>query len=198
MKEKVLKVLKPTFAKYGFNAQELEGFAEAVAANLTPESTDEEINNAISGVEIFASIAQKAMNRGVSATEAKYKGWIKPDPQPQPQPKPQPEDIEAMVKARVDAMMQPFVAERQKEKLNERLVSDSRLASIPRSYLRHYSIESEDQLDSMVETISSDYASLMSEQIKSGQVVEAPKGSGGDPSGVASDEDVKAIAELFS
>ena len=59
MKGKVLTILKPLLASKGFSKEELESLAEIAAKNLTEASTEEEINNAASGIIPYADVMQK-------------------------------------------------------------------------------------------------------------------------------------------
>ena len=56
MKQKVLDILKPLVASKGFKRTELEGLAELIAKILDDASTDEEINNAVSGILPYAEL----------------------------------------------------------------------------------------------------------------------------------------------
>lgn len=185
--------MKTSWAKFGFKAAELEGFADLVSKNLADDATDEEINNAISGAEVYASMAQKVMNRGVQDTENKYKGWVKPEPKTDPDPMSQ-EQMMASMMAKMQEMLNPLLNERKQEKLHERLVNDDRLKNIPKSFLRHYSLEDESKLDDVVTGITDDYAAVLSEQVKGGLVATIPQGGGGQAEGVVSDEDIKSLA----
>lgn len=199
MKEKILKLMKTSWSKFGFKAAELEGFADLVSKNLADDATDEEINNAISGAEVYASMAQKVMNRGVQDTENKYKGWVKPeskaeteiktDQQPMSQ-----EQMMAAMMAKMQEMLNPLLNERKQEKLHERLISDERLKKIPSSFLKHYSLDDETKLDETVSAITTDYAAVLAEQVKGGLVSEIPSAGGGQNDGVASDDDIKNLA----
>ena len=199
MKEKILKLMKTSWSKFGFKAAELEGFADLVSKNLADDATDEEINNAISGAEVYASMAQKVMNRGVQDTENKYKGWVKPESKAETETKTeqQPMSQEQMMAAmmvKMQEMLNPLLNERKQEKLHERLVNDDRLKNIPKSFLRHYSLEDESKLDDVVTGITDDYAAVLSEQVKGGLVATIPQGGGGQAEGVVSDEDIKSLA----
>ena len=71
MKTKVLQALKPKAASLGFNNEELEGFAAAIAQNLASDATDETISTQIEAFLPFLKLSQSAVNRIVNADKAK-------------------------------------------------------------------------------------------------------------------------------
>jgi len=67
MKTKVLVNLKPKALSLGFNPTELEGVAATIAANLTAESTDDEIDAAVNAVIPYLQVSQSVSNRIINA-----------------------------------------------------------------------------------------------------------------------------------
>ena len=78
--ERVLAAAKTSYAKYGFKREELTKISNLIAANLKDESTDEEISTALKNNEGYAEMMQSVYNRGVSETNKKFEGYIKPEP----------------------------------------------------------------------------------------------------------------------
>lgn len=66
MKEKVLQALKPKVSSLGFSKDELEGVAETISTNLTDESTEEQINQAIDAVIPFLKVSQSMATRVIN------------------------------------------------------------------------------------------------------------------------------------
>ena len=84
--ERVLAAAKTSFAKYGFKREELAKISSLIAANLKEESTDEEISTALKNNEGYAEMMQSVYNRGVTETNKKYEGYVKPEPPTPPTP----------------------------------------------------------------------------------------------------------------
>jgi hypothetical protein len=70
MKTKVLTTLKPKALSLGFNPIELDGVAATIAANLTAESTDDEIEAAVNAVIPYLQVSQSVSNRIINAEKA--------------------------------------------------------------------------------------------------------------------------------
>lgn len=69
LKERILQALKPKAASFGFNKEELESAANAMADNFhsaNEEATDEEINGAIDGIIPILRLAQSQSTRVIA------------------------------------------------------------------------------------------------------------------------------------
>ena len=129
IKERVLASMKTSYAKYGFKKDELNSLADIVVANLTEDSTDEDVTSAVKTAEAYASMMQTVYNRGISETNKKYEGYIpKPDPKPEPDPKPKPEpkqltaeEIQKMISEGIANGLKPYQERVEKERLNSLL-----------------------------------------------------------------------------
>ena len=73
MNKKVFNALKTLYADKGLGQTELEELAGIVGQNLSEDASEDDINNAASGVSAYVDIMQKVGNRYASAIEAKYK-----------------------------------------------------------------------------------------------------------------------------
>jgi len=71
MKNKVLAQLKLKASSLGFNQTELDGVATSIAANLTAESTDDEVATAVTTVLPYLQLSQSSSNRIINAEKAK-------------------------------------------------------------------------------------------------------------------------------
>ena len=186
IKERVLTSAKTSFAKYGFKKDELSSLVDIISANLTDESTDEQISAAISSAEGYARMMQSVYNRGVSETTEKFKGWIpkpaEPEPKPTPtEPKPNGsqtislDDIQKLIKEGIEKGLQPYKEEAEARKLKGLLLGHEKLKGIPKMFAERYSISKEEDLDSVAAKIESDYTALKQELVKGGQFVPAPQ-----------------------
>lgn len=66
MKKKVLQVLKPKVSSLGFTKDELKGVAETISANLTDESTEEQITEAVDAVIPYLKVSQSVATRVIN------------------------------------------------------------------------------------------------------------------------------------
>lgn len=193
MKGKVLAILKPLLASKGFSKDELEGLAEIAAKNLAEASTDEDINNAASGIVPYAELMQKVGNRMVSSVENKYKGWIdpktanpktEPTPDPNPEPKSEPqgltaEAIQKMISDGIEAGLKPYREREEKQRLQTMLYSHEKVKSVPEVFRGRYSLAKEEELESVAAQIENDYTSLKQSMMSSGEFVAPPQSGNG-------------------
>lgn len=199
IKTRVLALAKTNYAKFGFKKQELEQLSGLVAANLTDESSDDDIRNALAAAEGYAQMMQTVYNRGVSETSDKFKDYVKPDPKPTDPPKPDPkpvdpgksmtmEDVQRMIQeanktkaeeiqAAVDKAVAPFLEREKATRLKNLLQGHEKLKTIPDVFKSNYRLEKEEDLDDVVAKIEQDWASTKQALVNSGQFVEAPEKS---------------------
>lgn len=188
MKEKVLNLLKTSYAKYGFKKEELEGLAEIIGKNLADDATDEDVSNAVSGAEAWASMMQKVATRTASEVEKKYKKPVEPEPI-----KPEPSALEKEM-AEIKAQFAAFAAERSNERLRSMLLSDERLKKIPSAFVGKYQLDKAENLDTVATQIEADFNALKAEMLKNGIVANMPNRGhdlGGDKPATA--EEIKTL-----
>lgn len=198
VKEKTLNVLKPLLAAKGFKSDELEGLADIACKNLKEESTDEEIKNVCDGLVPVAALIQKVGNRYVTETtekvEKKYQGFIKPDvnkddkpDKPEHQDEPPKaltaEDIAKMIAEEsskaVTAALAPIREKEEKSRLLSLLNSHENIKAMPEVFRKNYSLDKEENLDSVVAQMETDYAALKQNIAKQEGYIEAPKDADG-------------------
>ncbi|MBQ9532662.1 MAG: hypothetical protein IJR71_01680, partial [Prevotella sp.] len=70
--------------------KELEKLADVIIASkgLTDDSTDDDVNGAITGATSYVEIMQSVGNRYANDVEKKYEGYVKPNEPPVEPPKP--------------------------------------------------------------------------------------------------------------
>lgn len=185
IQERVLAAAKTSYAKYGFKREELTKISNLVAANLTEESTDEDITSALKNTEGYAEMMQSVYNRGISETNKKYEGYVKPEPPTQPTPPTSPtpptpesltaEQVQKMIADGIAAGLKPYKEKEERERLNDLLQKCDKLKDIPEVFRRQYLLDKEENLDSTAEKIVNDYTNLKQTLVSSGQFVEAPK-----------------------
>lgn len=94
MKTKVLEVLKPKVASFGFNDDELATASESIAGGLKEEATPEEIAAAVDAALPYLKLSQSAANRSFERLKAQFE---------KEHPKKTPEQEEAERKAKEEA-----------------------------------------------------------------------------------------------
>lgn len=186
MKQKVLSLLKPLLASKGFSKEELEGLAGIAALNLNESSTDEDVNNAVSGVVPYAEMMQRVANRMVSTVENKYKGWVDPSKVDATKPteiesKPtfSMDDIQKLIAERVsegiEAGLRPIREKEEKQRLQSILYAHEKVKSVPEAFRSKYTLDNEDNLETVATQMETDYTALRQELIKSGEFATPPQ-----------------------
>ena len=192
MKEKVLNLLKTSYAKYGFKKEELEGLAEIIGKNLADDATDEDVSNAVSGAEAWASMMQKVATRTASDVEKKYKQKVEPEPTHDPK-RDEPSALEKEM-AEIKSQLAAMAAERNNERMRSMLMSDERLKNIPSAFVGKYKLDAVENLDAVAMQIETDFNALKAEMLKNGIVANMPN-MGNDLGGEKpTDDELKNIA----
>ncbi|MDD7130035.1 MAG: hypothetical protein PUH91_14700, partial [Prevotella sp.] len=178
--------------------EELTKISNLIAANLKDESTDEEISTALKNNEGYAEMMQSVYNRGVSETNKKYEGYIKPEPPASSTTTPPPaqtettpppsgltaEQVQKMISDGIAAGLKPYKEKEERERLDNLLQSSDKLKDVPEVFRRQYRLEKEEDLDNMLTKITNDYTALKQTMVSSGQFVAAPT-----PSALESEDD---------
>ena len=184
--ERVLAAAKTSYAKYGFKREELTKISNLIAANLKDESTDEEISTALKNGEGYAEMMQSVYNRGVTETNKKYEGYVKPEPPTPPTPPVPPteppvppsgltaEQVQKMISDGIAAGLKPYKEKEERERLNNLLQTSDKLKDVPEVFRKRYHLEKEEDLDNVLTKITNDYTALKQTMVSSGQFVEAP------------------------
>lgn len=180
--ERVLTAAKTSYAKYGFKREELQKISNLIAANLKDESTDEEITTALKNGEGYAEMMQSVYNRGVSETNKKYEGYVKPEPPTLPTPPTPPtsqsqltaEQVQQMISDGIAAGLKPYKEKEERERLNNLLQTSDKLKDVPEVFRRQYRLDKEEDLDNVLNKINEDYTALKQTMVSSGQFVAAP------------------------
>ena len=201
IKERVLSTVKTSYAKYGFKKDELSNIANLLVTNLTDESTDEDIAKLVESNEGYVQLMQSVYNRGVSETNKKYEGYIKPtqqtpDPNPQNQPTPPAtltmEQVQKLIDEGIAKGIQPFKEREEKQRLDNLLKGHEKLKDVPEVFRGRYHLDKEEDLDEMTTRIVNDYTQLKQSLVSSGQFVEAPRKSA---PGSEDDDFIKMMGE---
>lgn len=201
IKERVLSTVKTSYAKYGFKKDELSNIANLLVTNLTDESTDEDIAKLVESNEGYVQLMQSVYNRGVSETNKKYEGYIKPtqqtpDPNPQNQQTPPAtltmEQVQKLIDEGIAKGIQPFKEREEKQRLDNLLKGHEKLKDVPEVFRGRYHLDKEEDLDEMTTRIVNDYTQLKQSLVSSGQFVEAPRKS---TPGSEDDDFIKMMGE---
>lgn len=199
IKERVLAAAKTSYAKYGLKGKELEKLADVIIASkgLTDDSTDDDVNGAITGHVSYVEFMQSVANRYATDVEKKYEGYVKPTVPPVEPPKPdkpiidptkpltladvqklleeQKQSLEAANKTAMEEALAPFKQKEEAARLRTLLDGHEKLKDIPQKFRNLYTLDKDENLDAKAEEIAADYQAMKSEMFKSGTVVEAPK-----------------------
>lgn len=199
IKEKVLSSCKTSFAKYGLKKDELSKLVDTIVAtrSLTDESTDEDVNGAITAFEPMVGMIQSSYNRAVSEITKKFEGFIDPktitDSQPPKDPPTPPvntpltmEAVQKMIaessannqKAITDAVaaaLAPYKEREERERLSGLLQGSEKLKDIPKQFRERYQLDKEENLDVTAQKIADDWTALKQSLASSGLFIETPK-----------------------
>lgn len=191
MNKKVFNALKTLYADKGLGQTELEELAGIVGQNLSEDASEDDINNAASGVSAYVDIMQKVGNRYASAIEAKYKGYVKPESTEQEKKKPEqstPNNLltEERVAEMLREALQPFKEKEERQRLNGILAGQEKLKGIPSKFVGRYNLEKEEDAASLASQIEQDYAEERKAILSSLGLADIPLGNDGEPD---SDED---------
>ena len=184
MNKKVFNALKTLYADKGLSQTELEELAEIVGQNLSEDASEDDINNAASGVSAYVNIMQKFGNRCASAVENKYKGYVKPDLKPEP-PKPTEEgltkeQVAEMLRTGIDEALKPYKEREERQRLNGILAGQDKLKGIPSKFVGRYNLEKEEDAASLASQIEQDYAEERKAILSSLGLADITLGTGGE------------------
>lgn len=205
IKDRVLALMKTSYSKYGFKKEELNQLADIISVNLTEKSSDEDITTTLTANEGYAKMVQSVYNRGVSETNEKYRDYIpKPKdtvpPTNQQPPKQDPpkgltaEEIQKLVSDGIAEGLKPYKEQAERERLKALLSESTKLKDVPKIFRDRYTLDKEDNLDSVIERINADWTSVKQGLVQNGVMVEAPKK--GDPN--KEDDDFRKMMEESS
>lgn len=203
IKERVLEAARTSYAKNGLKAKELEKLSDVISTGLTDEASDDDVQNAVKNAEPYVNLMQSVGNRYATETTTKFNGYVSPEDleakyQLKDTGKKKPEEeggggtgtalsreeIEKLIsesnKKAVEDALAPFKAEQEAKRLATLLESNVKLKSIPKEFRSRYTLDKEENLDSVISTIENDYAAMKKAMIKSGEFVENPQNGGLD------------------
>lgn len=195
MNKKVFNALKTLYADKGLSQTELEELAGIVGQNLSEDASEDDINNAASGVSAYVNIMQKFGNRCASAVENKYKGYVKPETTEQEKKKPErptpdnvltEERVAEMLRTGIDEALKPYKEREERQRLNGILAGQDKLKGIPSKFVGRYNLEKEEDAALLASQIEQDYAEERKAILSSLGLADIPLGNGGEPD---SDED---------
>ena len=189
IKDRVLSSLKTSFAKYGFKKDELNQLAEMISANLTDESSDEDVKSAVKTNEGYAKMMQSVYNRAVSETNDKFKDYvpkadknatgtnlmIEPTTEPSADKSLSQEDILKLINEGIANGLKPYQEQAQKEKLKALLSNNAKLKDVPQIFRDRYTLDKEENLDNVVNQINTDWTTVKQGLVQNGIMVEAPR-----------------------
>lgn len=187
IKERALNAVKQNYAKFGLKPEELDKLATHIASGLTDETTDDVLNTSVKGAEFYAEMMQSVGNRKQKEIEKKFEGYV---PKPTETQTPPPagltmEQVQEMItkasqsnqeaiNAAVAKATEPYIKAQEQARLRTLLQGHDKLKNIPQVFRDRYSLDKEENLESMASQIESDYTNFKQELISTGVFVEAP------------------------
>ena len=214
MKEKLLALLVAKFA--GVSEAMLEGIATKKAGSVSDES---QLQSIVDGID-FGQVLQSNLDskitdsnkKAIQNYEATHKlknGKPVENPNPDPNPGGDPNDIATIVANAIKTAVEPLqqkIDGFEKEKHQETYISKAKVQlkgkNVPDSFWskRNVVIESDDQLETVVSEIETDWTTFRQEQIDAGVMIDKPassSGSNSDSQGLANEieEGTKEIVE---
>lgn len=211
MKEKLLALLVAKYA--GVPKAALERIAENKAGSVADESQLQSVADGIGPAQVAQSIADakitESNQKAIQNYETKHKLKDgKPVADPNPDPNPDPTDIKSIVAAAVTEAVKPLQAkiDGYESKQTKATLTNQVLEKVRGGFKdeadkalfdawfdgRNVDIESAEQVDSVVESISGGYTSFKQKQIDSGVVIDIP------PSSSSKSTDSEGLAKQIS
>ena len=184
-KEKVLQGLKTKYKSFGLNQSTLEAMAETLAAQLTDESDQDDIDAKIESAENLLKSFQSEADKRVTDAVAKAKGTQSDAKQDPPA-----EKKEGNEQSEVAKMLQEMRAELnslkgEKVTTNRRQTLEKALENVDPKFktkaLKDFGrmiFEKDEDFDSYLEETVTDLGNIASTEIKSGGVNRPPMGGG--------------------
>ena len=201
MKEKLLASLKTKYKNLGFGDKAFDGVADFLSKTVTKE---EEIETAISGVEPLLKSFQGDIDKVRNEKDALQKQYDelknnskKKDDPADPPKKDDDTDEPAWFKAYREKQEAETTALKQKiegyeKKENQasylsKVKSKLKEKSVPESFWvkRGINIENDEQVETVISEIESDWTEFKQEQVNSGVMIDVPPSSGGGKEGAA-------------
>lgn len=173
-KSRVLNLLKPRIKSKGFGKETVEGLADLIGKNLNDDASDEDVNNAISGILPYTDLMQSENNRYATIIEEKYKNNPPSNPPATPPANdPTPLNDEA-VKKMIDDALAPYKQREEEQRLRNTLYLHDKVKNIPDVFRSKYSVSKEEDIETVAAQIETDYSQMKQELIKSGEFAEPP------------------------
>lgn len=193
MKEKILAALKTKYSSLGFDASALEQMSEFLGQFVNDETG---IEPAVNGAETTLKTFQSLIDKRVTDAVTKVKAEPKPEPKTEPKTEPKaktendPPEWAKGLMAKIETLerreTQQAMTAKVRAALNEK--------KIPESFIkgRSLSIEKEEDVDTLVKQIETDYTVFRQDLVNQGIVISTPQ----DPDGNKGDVNIaKTIAE---
>lgn len=185
MKEKILLALKTACGTTtSISDKTLDKIAETLATTITEESQIE------AAIELQKPILQ-AIDGNINFVAAEAVKKVKPvekTQEKQVEKTADPNDLKTLIAEAINAAINPlqeklngYEKEKTQTQLTSKITAKLKEKGIPESYLkgRNLLIESEDGIDTLVNSIDADYTGFKQEMAEQGVIISAPKSSAG-------------------
>ncbi len=208
MKKKVLQVLKTKYSKLGLSTSTLDSMADVIASKLTEESSDDDIEAEVSGVENLLQTFQTDVDKRVTDAVKKAKGaqsQHQDDPPPgnDPKSKDEPNDIAKAIQAaiaplvqKVEALQGEKVKATRQQQLDKALEKvDPKIKAKAIKDFGRMKFDSDEDFQSYLDDTIADIGEIGSiEPPKPGGVRQPIKG-GGKPDDKATQDEINAVVD---
>ena len=173
-KTRVLNLLKPRIKSKGFGKETVEGLADLISKNLKDDASDEDVNNAISGVLPYTELMQSENNRYATIIEDKYKN----NPPSNPPATPPANDPTLLngeaVQKMIDDALAPYKQREEADRLQKALFLHDKVKNIPDVFRSKYSVSKDEDIETVAAQIETDFSQMKQDLIKTGEFAEPP------------------------
>lgn len=160
MQDKVKAQLKTKFPGVNLSKERLDAIADKLSAKITEESEIDGKLDELNDLYPFADIAK-------NDDRERTKKAVQPKPPKTPDQDENEPDLKAMF-AELKSKLETMEKEKQTNKLQETLLKKVSEKKIPASFVKGRTIESEDQLDSVLAEIETDFTAVKQELVNQG------------------------------
>lgn len=197
MKDKILLAIKTKYANLGLSAKTLEGFSDILVATITEE---EQIENAVNGLESFAKLAQSAADQVRQEAKKPKPEPTKPDAQPETPKMPESTDLNAILqlvqglKSDLESFKTGVTGKSRKELLEASLKdAPEGIRTMNLKAFEKMSFTNDEEFTTYLGELQTTVTEFTQQQTVANLAVQRPAGGGQVPSGKATKEEIENI-----
>lgn len=197
MKDKILLAIKTKYANLGLSAKTLEGFSDILVATITEE---EQIENAVSGLESFAKLAQSEADRVRQEAKKPKPETPKSDAQPEPTKMSENPELNALLQLvqGLKSDLETFktgVTGRSRKELLEASLKDAPegIRTMNLKAFEKMQFTNDEEFTAYLGELQTTVTEFTQQQTVANLAVQRPAGGGQVPSGKATKEEIENI-----